>query len=45
MTITKHEFEQAEHRMQSLRQHGHAIAARYDNRSVLALVVRARIER
>lgn len=30
MALTEYEFEQAERRMQTLRQHGHAIAARYD---------------
>ncbi len=32
MAMTEHEFEQAEHRMQTLRQHGHAITAWYDRR-------------
>lgn len=32
MAITEQEFEQAERRMQTLRQHGHSIAARYDRR-------------
>lgn len=32
MAITEQEFERAERRMASLRQHGHAIAARYDRR-------------
>lgn len=30
MALIEYEFEQAERRMQTLRQHGHAIAARYD---------------
>lgn len=32
MAMTEHEFEQAERRTQTLRQHGHAIGARYDRR-------------
>ena len=32
MAITEREFEQAEQRMQALRQTGHAVAARYDRR-------------
>lgn len=32
MAITEQVFDQAERRMASLRQHGHAIAARYDQR-------------
>lgn len=38
MAITEHEFEQAESRMQTLRQHGHVIAARYDRRRSRVIV-------
>lgn len=38
MAVTKREFEQAEARMQALREAGHAVAARYDRRSSRVVV-------
>lgn len=38
MASTEHEMAQAEQRMQTLREHGHAIAARYDRRRARVVV-------
>lgn len=38
MAITEHEFNQSQQRTQALRQHGHAIAARYDRRRARVVV-------
>jgi hypothetical protein len=38
MGITENEFTQAERRMQTLREHGHAVAARYDRRRARIVV-------
>ncbi|TAN05312.1 MAG: DUF2442 domain-containing protein [Rhodanobacteraceae bacterium] len=38
MAITENEFTQAERRMQALREHGHAVAARYDRRRARVVV-------
>ena len=38
MAVTKRELEQAEARMQALREAGHAVAARYDRRSSRVVV-------
>jgi hypothetical protein len=38
MAITEREFEQANARMQALRQAGHAVAVRYDKRSACVIV-------
>ena len=38
MAVTDLEFEQAEKRARALRQHGHAVAARYDRRSARVVV-------
>ncbi len=38
MAITEHEYELAGQRVQALREHGHAIAARYDRRRARVVV-------
>lgn len=38
MAITENAFTQAERRMQTLREHGHAVAARYDRRRARVVV-------
>lgn len=38
MAIAEHEFNQAAQRLQTLRQHGHAITARYDRRRARVVV-------
>ena len=38
MAVTEHEYEQAEKRMESLREAGHAVSARYDRRAARIVI-------